>query len=468
MPLVLEIEYLLGVAFAARGPDSAEPDWPPQPDRVFSALVAAWAARGERPDERAALEWLEQQPAPLIEASAATVRPAPASFVPPNDKLQITANPGWRTRQPRRFPAALPDDPVVRLVWPEAQDAPVDMLDAVGRDVAYIGHSASLTRCAFLGKEPVAQSERQPARRGVYRNRLRELEAAFHAKRRPSPGWTMAPPKPARAETANSFSSDWLVFRIESGRLDLRAAPLACKALIKTLMSGYEDSAGHDAIPGWVSGHDGDGAPTRDAHLAAVPLAFAGFAHADGTLLGFALAPPQGHGDLMADAGFRKALLAVVGQNDRLTLKFGRQAELHLALTYETELASLDPRRYARPARSWATVTPLVLDRHVKGRSGSEIQAEMEDLVADACVRSLGMRPVRVVANKHAAVAGAPSAYPSGSAPHWMRWRVPESFASRRLVHAVIEFAEAVEGPLLLGAGRFCGLGLCLPLDAEG
>ena len=40
-------------------------------------------------------------------------------------------------------------------------------------------------------------------------------------------------------------------------------------------------------------------------------------------------------------------------------------------------------------------------------------------------------------------------------------------FASRRLVHAVIEFDTATAGPLLIGAGRFCGLGLCLPLGRE-
>jgi CRISPR-associated protein Csb2 len=46
-----------------------------------------------------------------------------------------------------------------------------------------------------------------------------------------------------------------------------------------------------------------------------------------------------------------------------------------------------------------------------------------------------------------------------------MRWRLPESLAGRQLTHAVIQFAEPVEGPVLLGAGRFLGLGLCRPLD---
>ena len=44
MTLVLEIEFLAGVCFAAIGPDSEVPDWPPQPDRIFSAFVATWAA----------------------------------------------------------------------------------------------------------------------------------------------------------------------------------------------------------------------------------------------------------------------------------------------------------------------------------------------------------------------------------------------------------------------------------------
>ena len=85
MGLVLEIEFLSGVCRAAREPGDDTPDWPPQPDRVFSALVSAWAARGERPEERAALEWLEAQPPPAVHASDHTSRTTPDVFVPPND-----------------------------------------------------------------------------------------------------------------------------------------------------------------------------------------------------------------------------------------------------------------------------------------------------------------------------------------------------------------------------------------------
>jgi len=57
--LALEIEWLTGVCVARRSPAESAPEWPVQPDRVFSALVGTWSARGERPAERAALEWLE-------------------------------------------------------------------------------------------------------------------------------------------------------------------------------------------------------------------------------------------------------------------------------------------------------------------------------------------------------------------------------------------------------------------------
>src|SRR5580658_8042315 len=116
--LTLEIEFLAGVCFAAKKQSSEEPDWPPQPDRVFSALVAAWGTRGERADERAALEWLEQQPTPILEASGFEPRRIGISYVPPNDPSgKADVMPDQRTRQSRMFPAAVPHHRLIRLRW---------------------------------------------------------------------------------------------------------------------------------------------------------------------------------------------------------------------------------------------------------------------------------------------------------------------------------------------------------------
>src|SRR5690348_16879312 len=116
MMLVLEIEYLVGVAFAAVGPESPVPDWPPQPDRVFSALVATWAAHGCDNAEGDALRWLESLATPGLCEKGAEPRTAGLAYVPPNDPrsdLRKTAKgvlPSLRSRQPRRFPAARLND----------------------------------------------------------------------------------------------------------------------------------------------------------------------------------------------------------------------------------------------------------------------------------------------------------------------------------------------------------------------
>jgi len=145
MTLVLEIDHLLGVAFAAGNQASEVPDWPPQPDRVFSALVASWGARGRRLEERQALEWLEAQPRPELVASAGWPRTAPTVFVPPNDPetgrvAGRRVMPDLRSRQPRRFPAYRPDDPEVRLFWPGAvaEASIITALNALARPTLVI------------------------------------------------------------------------------------------------------------------------------------------------------------------------------------------------------------------------------------------------------------------------------------------------------------------------------------------
>jgi CRISPR-associated protein Csb2 len=146
----------------------------------------------------------------------------------------------------------------------------------------------------------------------------------------------------------------------------------------------------------------------------------------------------------------------------------------------EQSRRSLDPAPYVAVAETWATCTPIVLDHHLKATTNAAREVEVCELIARACVRVGLPEPARVVvqgddpdrqlavsAGKHSAIEGAPAAYPSRRSPRWTGWRLPESLASRQLTHAVIRFAEPVQGPVLLGAGRFSGLGLCRPLDKE-
>jgi CRISPR-associated protein Csb2 len=476
MSLVLEIEYLLGVAFAARSPASEVADWPPQPDRVFSALVASWAARGERIEEREALQWLEAQREPEISAAGGFPRTAPTVFVPPNDpQTRRVADPAvmpmFRSRQARRFPAYRPDNPIVHVVWRDAaaaDAATLAALNALAGDISYLGHSSSLARCRFRFDDGAVSGIR--ASRRVYHGRLAELEAAYQAGRRPSSGDSVVPTAvPSAPSVAGMFSDRWLVLeRVDGEMPDIRAAALIARTLHQTVMAGYERIGLGDAIPAVISGHEPNGAPLAEPHLAVAPMAFLGPRHADGTVFGYALIPPR-QVDLLTEPEFQRALREVMPWNDQTERRelalAGEGFRTVFALAGETARRSLESTPYVADATGWATCTPVVLDRHLKEKGNAARQAEIEDLLRRACTNIGLPEPERVVADKHSAIAGAPSAYPSGSAPRWAGWRLPPSLASRQLTHAVLEFSHPVPGPVILGAGRFVGLGMCRALD---
>ncbi len=476
MSLVLEIEFLTGVCRAAMGPGSDVPDWPPQPDRVFSALVSAWGVRGELSVERKALEWLEAQPSPSIRASAYSARTAPDVFVPPNDLKASTAMhtylrvlPSYRPRQPRRFPVARPDDPIVEIDWPELPDKKViDSLNAIASCVGYLGHSTSLTRCRFFeGNERKSFEHKSiSARRSVYPGRLRELEEAHRAR----------PIRPIIRPGASVFSDEvtsvedpveWLVLEAVKGEVpDIRASALVCRLLRQTLMSGYQRIGLANEIPEVVSGHSTNGTPTRHAHLSFVPMAFVGTPHADGRVLGFAIVPPIGE-QLLRIRGFQRAFeeVAPYSSDEQRRILTLRGPPLHNSLRLAPapdqggSRQSLHSDPYLNDSRRWVTVTPIVLDRHLKRNDNSEVK----ELVALACARAGLPRPELdwIWAGKYSAIQGVPPARPVRGEPSWSRWRIPKSLESRQMVHAVIDFGEKVKGPVLLGAGRFSGLGLC-------
>ena len=236
-------------------------------------------------------------------------------------------------------------------------------------------------------------------------------------------------------------------------------------------MAGYERIGLGHAIPIEVSGHSPDGKPSRQPHLAIAPMAFVGSRYASGAVLGLALIPPR-HRSLLVEDEFARSLREVMPWTEaaeRRELKLAGDG-LHLTFTIADTAGkrSLDPAPYVGEAAVWASCTPLVLDRHLKETGNAARQAEAEHLIRQSCINIGLPEPKRVVADKHSAIEGSPSAYPSIRSPRWMGWRVPESLAGRQLVHVVVEFAEPVRGPVILGAGRFVGLGLCRPLHTAG
>jgi CRISPR-associated protein Csb2 len=210
-----------------------------------------------------------------------------------------------------------------------------------------------------------------------------------------------------------------------------------------------------------LSGHDVDRRPTAEPHLAIVPLADVGWKHSQGRLLGLGLVWPRD-----VDDADRKAALRVIaaflrnGDADVSLLHFGHDGSWRLALAPDAERASLRFERYARVAARWGTVLPTVLDRHPKDKPSEDLAT----IVATACINAGlpadAVDGLNIEIHKYSPVRAAPSAR---EVEHTLASDSP--YRGRPLRHLVLTFARPIRGPLIIGAGRFRGLGLCLPLD---
>lgn len=482
--LVLEIEYLHRVSYAARYNRPDEPEWPPHPDRVFMALVDAWGVSGRSAQGADALRWLESQGPPEIAAPEASPRTAYKNFVPTSSNgaqglgyldatnvLQITQS---IVRKDRSFPAVvLPDDcPVVRMVWRDASPtaAVLDSLGALAGTVSHVGHSASLTRLSVatatdaeanhvVGGEGGALLLRCP-----HPGRFEALVSEFAGAASVAvPSWPSAAPtcrygRPpgSVAEGAMGPGEEWVVLSADGGLVPvLRAFPAVAKAMRDAVMSHAQDPV-HEAI----SGHAASGAPLKGPHLAILPMANVGWGrYSDGGLLGLALVLPRA---AAYGAPERRQLRQAVSKfldprHGGGCLRLGGFGTMSLRRDADGTKKSLLADRYTGVDREWASATPVVLDRHPKRRETAE------DIVADGCARAGLPRPLSVSISRHSSVPGAPPAFVNRRGRAGWHPPKPGMLDNRFVCHAVLTFEADVRGPVLVGAGRYYGMGLFMP-----
>lgn len=502
--LTLEMELLTDV-YRASLIDQSAAEWPPHPERVFSALVQAWGDGGQRAEERAALEWLEGLDAPEIETGETMgERTAPVVYVPPNDarSKDLAILPGQRNRQERRFRAVVPDllgSPQnvrahVRFRWDCVfMEAHRDPLRALAHRVSSVGHSTSLARLVFRED----QTDTQPALtyvpseagytalRVTYPGRLRDLEAWYStdggkSRERPKVRATVryaSRPGGAVNDPHTVFGAnedDWLILAThEAERSDGRQCyvpdVLTFPRIAKCVRNGLMKFA-QDPPPEVISGHKRDGTPSDTPHLAIVPLTNVGWGYSDGALLGVGIVLPR-----RVPAEQRRALNAAVrswlkscATENLAEIRLGRAAVWCVERVADGGRASLRADRYRGTARSWASVTPVFLDRYLKGTS----EMEEVELIIRACA-NIGLPEdelVEVEIHKHSAVRGAETTYPSRGREYRPNWSFPEksSYGNRPRRHVVLRFRKPVRGPILLGAGRYHGMGLFLPIRDRG
>jgi CRISPR-associated protein Csb2 len=108
-------------------------------------------------------------------------------------------------------------------------------------------------------------------------------------------------------------------------------------------------------------------------------------------------------------------------------------------------------------ATHWSTVTPIAFDRHPKVPDRSAYRREVAGMIAQACSRIGLPEPRDVIITAVSAHLGVPPAF---AFPRLQR----KDGSLRRHSHAILVFDEPVCGPIVLGAGRYCGYGACRPI----
>lgn len=452
-----------------------------------------------------------------------------------------------RSRQPRTFPRRWVGDDACYLVWQNAEgiDRHQGALSQLCANVTRIGHSSSLVRMwvadadsaqgatvwsvddglsaelhcrvATPGTLDALPEQTQIPRIEMFAEldaRIRaakgkaQKEAKVDFQRILGSAWSKnaAPPpllrprlgiwrgyrRRAAVESADApctqFDTDVLVLTKTN---EARALPLASTlAVTRALRNTIMSYSGEQPPPPWVSGHEPNGEPHRsvdDAHMACLPIPFVGNQHADGHLVGVAIAFPRSAPRSQRGRVLGPLLLTEEGELRRVSLTLGALGVWTVEKRdWSDSRWAVQPETWtAHPAgeRTWASVTPVVLDRFPKADRTADRPAwteEVIEIVRAACAR-IGLpspedvdvdttswlrgspravckrRPVRTGArDSHSASTAIGDGFPA--------YPAKGSNALRHQVHVWLRFSKPVVGPILLGAGRYMGYGLCKPL----
>lgn len=506
MPVVRISVTLFDGLFHGRG-DRGQPEWPPTPLRLYQALVAANATRLNEPAVRRVLSWLAEAPPPRIVTPCATIGAGYLLSVP-NNAMDIPAR-AWSRgnydekadNDPRKHralkgvrPHRLPDgQTTLRYDWPAQNNSPPedDLRDVCERLYA-LGWGIDLAcSTADLIDEPppdepwldswsaadVGASRRFRCPNQSTLDALGRGHEAFLARVSLGKEMHFAPPPPLSefASVGYRRPSDPLprpyrLFELRDVDGGLHRCPLERLAELAGMVrhlaidqmtqfppAGVDD----DWVETYVAGHR---KAERGEHrqLSYVPLPSVGHRHTDPGVRRVMLAASSGEEAWLNTVARRLAGLRLEPeQGDEFGYnRFDDGGVMPPPLLVPIALDGVS-RCYTGPSRVWHSFTPVILPGHTNRRRGKRDRliekALAQSGVMQACEYEAG--PISRFAKSYSAQKYvADSTAPGGKRE--VGFRRPERFKTLSAVHLTLRFAEPVEGPLLIGAGRHCGFGL--------
>lgn len=490
-------------------------DWPPSPFRLFQALIAGafngrWRQTVHEDDAELAFHWLEQLAPPLVLAPPGRDLEPLQYFVPNNDldavgndprrAAEIRASKVLRSRYIERDPNTQ-GDPLFIYAWrfsggetyarqiidlcerlhtfghgidPAYACGSIQALDDLNsRLIAYQGsvvrpdtmldrsHDGILLQCPTIGS-----FDRLKERFEATKHRLRQQKKTTFFRQ---------PPKPVWQAVHYDRSVRRLLFELRYLNDSQRFYPVRLEHAA-TVTKALRDLAAQrlTAVPAYaelvdrlIVGRDTTDAD-RGRRVRFIPLPSIGSRHADPSIRRMVVELPPDCP--MSEADVRWALsgqrLPSIGSLDTIT------GEVHGLRLIDSEdrrmLRYYLPAKRQRTEKSdgaqhWQTVTPVVLPtRRRKGRIGGPARVASE--------RSAGIDVGNAL--RHAGITANVLAVNVQREPFSKRGRRVEAFESdrfetSRLYHVEIYFADPVRGPLVIGDGRWLGLGLLRPISDD-
>ena len=473
---------LLDPLFHGKGDDG--PEWPPSPMRLFQALLAG-SRTGCR--ERAwsnakadAFRWLERCAPPQIVAPEARPAAAYTLFVPNNDGDKefdrqdrltskvarphrlVCRNDDSDQRQTLHYLWPIPEEesatagPHAELLCQEARH-----LLALGWGIdQVVGNGRVLTDAeagALPGRHWRAWNTYRPAEqpwRVPTADSLRDLEGV-HQSFLQRVGRQYDPPRKLSQfdlvtylSAATLPSRSYAAFELPEGVAFRQENANEVAAMLRSLACRCAKADTHE-FPGgsetYVAGHVADERGHTPARFSYLPLPTIGHKHADGMIRRLVIAEPYGGDGLHARWAQQRLRSQVLRDDD------GGERGALLDLWRVGSKAVVE--RYAGESESWCTVTPVILPGFDDGK-----QAKAEKLLLQA-VEQAGFRLDMVT---DIALRKAP--YWPGS-QHPRQYQRPQYLKYLPAWHVWLRFSEPLPGPLALGAGRHCGLGVLAHSD---
>lgn len=473
-------------------------EWPPAPGRLFQALVAG-AARGRTlpAETRAALGWLESLSPPVIAAPRARLGSRVVLFVPNNDADSLsdpTDIGSIRTKKVVR--PRIPDPGPILYGWPIEGDPGGYALRIAeaANDVYQLGRGIDM---AWAGGEILSDDELSERLHrfegevftpGIGRVRVLACPAGGTLKslvdRHAAPRLTVEgtgkraktyftnAPKPFFLRVAYEPQVRRLLFDLRRADAPDRMAagrPSEVAQLVERIRDAAVDrlkgALAHeevDAIMRCLVGRqpDGTGAGTTEQRVRLIPLLSIGFEHADRGVRRVLVEIPSGAPLSAEDVAWAFTGLDVVDPET---------GEILMVLTPSEDWGMLR-RHYIPKATCWRSVTPLALPeaagrrriepsrRREEAKRGSERAAE-ERAAARAVTSAL----------RHAGINARATSIRVQREPFDAKGLRAEAFERKprfpkeRLWHVEFQLDRSVDGPIVLGDGRFLGLGLMAP-----